>query len=87
MMALIFFAIHHFHIDHNAPPIPPPKKKMHKHCFQFLLGITINPERNRSQWSCKILGVNKVHYGLCENGEFTASVSMIPYSLRHHYAV
>ena len=27
MMALIFFAIHHFHIDHNAPP-PPLQKKI-----------------------------------------------------------
>ena len=31
MMALIFYTIHHFHIDHNAPPTtppPPPKKKI-----------------------------------------------------------
>ena len=33
MMALIFFAIHHFHIDHNAPP--PPKKKK-KNCINIV---------------------------------------------------
>ena len=30
--------IEHFHQDNNAPYLPP--KILHKHCFQFLLGIT-----------------------------------------------
>ena len=31
---------HYFHIDHNAPSLPPPPlpKKMHNRCLQFLLG-------------------------------------------------
>ena len=33
--------IHHFHIDHNAPCLPP--RILHNHCFQFLLGITVVP--------------------------------------------
>ena len=27
------------------------------------------PKRNPGQWFSKMLGVNKVHYGLCENGK------------------
>ena len=38
---LVVSAIHHFHIDHNAPSIPP--KRLHDHCSQFLLGITVVP--------------------------------------------
>ena len=33
--------IHHFHIDHNAPCLPP--KILHNNCFQSLLGITVVP--------------------------------------------
>ena len=47
--------------------------------FQFLLGITVTPRRNRRQWLCDFFGgegvaedgwVNRVHYGLCENGAY-----------------
>ena len=42
-------------------------------CYQFLLGITVVPRE--IQDIMKNLGrggkgVNKVHYGLCENGEY-----------------
>ena len=33
--------IEHFHQDNNAPYLPP--KILHKHCFQFLLGIIFVP--------------------------------------------
>ena len=33
--------IHHFHIDHNAPCLPP--KILHNDCFQSVLGITVVP--------------------------------------------
>ena len=47
-------AIHHFSIDHNAPCLPhPPLKKLHNHCFQFLLSITVVPRE---------IDDNKVHY-------------------------
>ena len=37
-------SIHHFHIDHNAPCVPP--RLLHNHCFQFLLG-----SKQRALWS------------------------------------
>ena len=42
------------HIDHNAPCLHP--KIIHNHCFQFLLGITCRPKRNRRKRLCEILG-------------------------------
>ena len=33
---------HYFHIDHNAPCLPP--KILHNHCFQILEGITVVPK-------------------------------------------
>ena len=64
-------------IDCNAPCSPlPPKKILHDHCFQFLLGITVIP-REIIDNGYAIWGVNKVHYGLCENGEFINSACQI----------
>ena len=61
-----FFSIRHFHIDHNAPCLPP--KILHNLCLRFLLGRCNTLEKyNWKQWLCKIWGVNKVHYCLCEN--------------------
>ena len=56
-------SIHNFHIDHNAPCLPP--KILHNHCLRFLLGRP----RNWKKKLCKFWKVNKVHYGLCDNGE------------------
>ena len=56
---------HHFHIDCNAPCLPPPQKKkkiLHNHCLQFLLGITVVPREIKDSGYAKCLGVNKVHY-------------------------
>ena len=38
-------------------------------CFQFLLGITVVPREIADNGYEKFWEVNKVHYGLCENGE------------------
>ena len=38
-------------------------------CFQFLLGITVLPREIQDNGYQKFGEVNKVHYGLCENGE------------------
>ena len=46
-----------------------PQKILHKHCFQFILGLTIVPREIENNAYAKLLGVNKVHYGQCENGE------------------
>ena len=49
----------------------------HCHCFQFLLGITVVPSEIEDNDYAKFGGggrgggVSKVHYGLCEIGEFT----------------
>ena len=58
-------------MDYNSPCLRP--KILHNHCFQFLLGITVVPREieDNGQWLCKILGLSKVHYGLCENGELS----------------
>ena len=35
-------SIHYFHVDHNAPCLPPtPSENFHNRCFQFSLGITV----------------------------------------------
>ena len=57
------YDIHHFHIDHNVPCLPP--KTLHNHCLRIPLGRLSYP----GEWLCKILGVNKEHYGLCESRE------------------
>ena len=36
--------------------------------------LTIVPKINWKQWLCKILGINKEYYGLCENGDYKAFV-------------
>ena len=44
MLSVIFghmCCIHHLHISHNAPYLPP--KILHNLCFSFLLGITAVP--------------------------------------------
>ena len=58
MLVLMKSSIHHFHTDSNAYFLPP--KILHYS----------RPNRNRRHWLCKILGVNKVHYGLFENNKF-----------------
>ena len=45
--------IHYFHIDHNAPCLPP------KFCITIVFNFFFRGG-----------GVNKVRYGLCENGEY-----------------
>ena len=63
------FPIHHFHI--NASCLPP--KGLHSHCLQFLLGITVIAREIEDNGYAKFGvgwgggGVNKVHYGLCDN--------------------
>ena len=66
---------HYFHIDYNAPCFPP--QNFAQPLFPNSPGYHSRPKRNRKQWLCKVFffwggGVNKVHYGLCENGEYFA---------------
>ena len=62
------------HLAYTPPP-PPQTKKLHNHCFQFRLGITVVPREIGDNGYAKFEegwgrgGLNKVHYGLYENGE------------------
>ena len=58
------------HRDHNASCFPP--KILHNHCFQFLLStcITVVLREIQDNNYAKCWGVNKVNYGLGENGEY-----------------
>ena len=38
--------------------------------FPILLGITVVPREIENNGYAKFWGVNKVRYGLCENGQF-----------------
>ena len=53
--------IRHFHIVHNALCLPP--NILHKHRFQFFLGLTIVPREIENNAYAIFLGVNKVRYG------------------------
>ena len=84
--------IGYFHRDHNAPclipPPPHPTKKMHTRCFRFLLGITNLPrEIEGNALIRKLLGVNKVHYGIVQNGQFVCLRSVFPqcHTLSHSF--
>ena len=47
-----------------------PPKFWYNHCFQFLLGITVVPRKIEDNDYAKFWEVNKVHFGLCEIGEY-----------------
>ena len=71
-------SIRYFHIDHNAPCLPP--KILHNYCFQFLQGNTVVPREiedngyaffflGGGEGEAGVVGVNKVHYSLCGNSD------------------
>ena len=49
-----------------------PLRILHNQCFQILQGITVVPREIENNAYAKFWGVNKVNYGLCENGEYFA---------------
>ena len=61
--------IHHFHMDYNDSCLRP--KNLRNHCFQFLLSITVVPREIEDNGYAKFWVLNKIHYGLCENGELS----------------
>ena len=76
-MNILKSLFHHLHLDHNAPCLL--SKILHSHCFQFFLGITVILREIKDNGYAKFGGgggggVNKVHYGLCENGELVTAV-------------
>ena len=37
---------------------------LHKHCFQFVLGLTVVPRENKNNAYAKFEGTNKEYYGI-----------------------
>ena len=60
------YVIHHFHIIFT---LFTPQNFAQP--FSLIsLGTTVLPSTNcKKKWLCKILGVNRLYCGLCENGE------------------
>ena len=74
--------IHYFYTDHNEPclprPPPPPKKENHPGFTVVLIEIQDNGYAECfffSERAGGAAGVNKVLYGLCENGEYSWTFS------------
>ena len=53
---------------HNTLCLSP--QMLHKHCFQFLLGLTMVPRENKNNAYAKFGGTNKEYYGIFWNGQF-----------------
>ena len=56
--------IGHFGKYHNTLCLSP--KILHKHCFQFLLGLTMVPRKNNNNAYAKFGGTNKEYYEFSE---------------------
>ena len=61
-----FTSIVHFGKYHNILCLSP--KILHKHCFQFLLGLTMVPRENKNNAYAKFGGTNKEYYGIFRSG-------------------
>ena len=58
--------IGHFEKYHNTLCLSP--QILHKHCFQFLLGMTKAPRENKNNAYAKFGGTNKEYYGIFRSG-------------------
>ena len=70
-------AIHHFRIDHNASCLPP------KFCITIVSNFSWVLQSSQEKSKTMVFqnwGVNKVHYGLCENSEFQEIAAEFVYS-------
>ena len=43
---------------------------LHKHCFQFLMGLTMVPREEKHNACAKFGGTNKEYYGIFRSGLF-----------------
>ena len=71
-------SIHHFHIDHNAPYLPPPPPILYKRVFQIFLGVGGVGRENGGKGYAKFCGEDKEHHGLCESSEFSKLLVIFP---------
>ena len=56
---------------HNTFCCPP--EILHKHCFQFLLGLTITPREFENYAYAKFWRDSKEYYGISEKAEISTS--------------
>ena len=56
----------HFQKCHDTLCLP--SKILHKHCFQFLLGLTMALRENKNNAYAKFSRANKEYYGIFESG-------------------
>ena len=82
--------IGYFHRDHNAPClIPRPPQKNAYPLFPISPGYYKPPKRNRRQCTGMQTfgGINKVHYGIVQNGQFVCLRSVFPqcHTLSHSF--
>ena len=57
--------IGHFGKYHNTLCLSP--QILHKHCFQFLSGLTMVPRENKNNAYAKFWGTSKEYYGIFRN--------------------
>ena len=62
----------------------PQKYCVHKHCFRFLLELTIAPREIENNAYAKRFGVNKVRYGQCGSGELELSTVVVHETFTEH---
>ena len=62
------FVIGYFGKYHNTLFLSP--QILHKHCFQFLLGLTMVPRENKNNAYAKFWGTSKEYYGIFRNDLF-----------------
>ena len=62
--------IHFFHIDHNAPSLFPPPNICIIAVSNFSGVLQSSQEKSKTMVIQNFGGVNTVHYGLCENGQW-----------------
>ena len=60
---------------HNALCLSP--QILHKHCFQFLLGLTMVTRENKNNAYAKFGGTNKEYYGIFRNAQLTLGSKFI----------
>ena len=53
---------------HNTLCLSP--QILHKHCFQFLLELTMIPRENKNNAYAKFGGTNKEYYGIFRTGQW-----------------
>ena len=63
---LTVIAIGHFGKYHNTLCLSP--QLLHKHCFEFLVGLSMVPRENKNNAYAKFEGTNKEYYGIFQGG-------------------